>query len=159
MQRLKLVPRVARDVASRDQSITLFGRRQPMPLIIAPTGIADLMLSRRARGGFGGGGAGIAFSQATSSTTLLAEIAQIVPEGRWCQLYLWENRAQSLDLIDRAAEQGFETLVLTVDLPIWCRCASTTSATAWPIRSGPTHARVGLCAPSALAHGDDGPPC
>ena len=120
LQRIKLVPRVARDVASRDQSITLFGRKQPMPLIIAPTGIADLMSWRGERAvAQAAAQAGIAFSQATSSTTPFSEIARIVPEGRWCQLYLWEERQHSLDLIARAADEGFETLVLTVDLPVW----------------------------------------
>src|SRR5271168_4040326 len=37
-ERIKLRPRVLVDVSKRDQGVTVFGRRQPTPLAIAPTG-------------------------------------------------------------------------------------------------------------------------
>src|SRR3990172_7796936 len=42
-ERIKFKPRTLVDVSRRSQEITLFGRRQKMPIIIAPTGSAGLM--------------------------------------------------------------------------------------------------------------------
>jgi len=120
LERIKFKPRTLRDVSSRDQSITLFGREQAMPLVIAPTGTADLMWYRGERAlAAAANAAGIPFTQTTSSTTRFADIAGIVDSGLWLQLYLWERRDLSWDLVERAGEQGFEALVLTVDTPIF----------------------------------------
>src|SRR3712207_9391144 len=37
---------------------------------------------------------------------------------RWFQLYLWRDRAASTEIVRRAAENGYEALVLTVDTPV-----------------------------------------
>src|SRR5664279_2272231 len=42
LDRIKLRPRVLRDVSGRNQEITLFGKTQKMPVIIAPTGSVGL---------------------------------------------------------------------------------------------------------------------
>lgn len=120
LDRIKFSPRTLRDVSQRDQSIELFGRRQPMPLVIAPTGTADLMWHHGERAvASAAARAGIPFTQTTSSTTPFADIAAIVRSGLWLQLYLWERRDLSWQLVERAGEHGFEVLVLTVDTPMW----------------------------------------
>jgi len=120
LERIKFKPRTLRDVSGRDQSITLFDRKQDMPLIIAPTGTADLMWYRGERAlAAAASQAGIPFTQTTSSTTPFADIAGIVKSGLWLQLYLWERRDLSWDLVERAGEQGFEALILTVDTPLF----------------------------------------
>ena len=41
------------------------------------------------------------------------------PEGRnWFQLYMWKDRDRSMALVDRAAAAGFDTLLVTVDVPV-----------------------------------------
>src|SRR5690606_37222381 len=40
---IRLVPRYLTDVASRDQSVSLFGRRYASPFGIGPTGMAGLI--------------------------------------------------------------------------------------------------------------------
>lgn len=117
-----LHPKVLVDVAARDLSIELFGRRQPLPLVIAPTAAAGLCwhlgeieLARAA------GKAGIPFTIATGSITEMERIVMESPGPLWFQLYMWQERALSHALIDRARANGIETLVLTVDtaaLPI-----------------------------------------
>jgi len=42
-ERIKLKPRVLEDVSERDQSVTLFGHKQNMPIAIAPTGTPGIM--------------------------------------------------------------------------------------------------------------------
>lgn len=119
LDRIRLVPRAPRDVSARDQSITLFGRTLSRPMIIAPTGIADLVaykgetaIARAAAK------AGIPFSLATSSTTSIEEIAKHATSGFWMQMYLWERRDLSWQVVDRAIAAGAEALIITVDTPV-----------------------------------------
>ena len=42
LESIKLKPRVLVDVSERSQAITLFGKKQAMPVIVAPTGSAGL---------------------------------------------------------------------------------------------------------------------
>ncbi len=140
LERIKFDPRTLRDVSSRDQSITLFGRKQPTPMVIAPTGTADLMWYNGERAVAGAANAaGIPFTQTTSSTTPFADIAAIVESGLWLQLYLWERRDLSWDLVERAKAHGFEALVLTVDTPLFpLREHNKRNGMSNPIRPNPT---------------------
>ncbi|MGE5721143.1 MAG: alpha-hydroxy acid oxidase [Sphingomonadales bacterium] len=115
---IKLLPRVLRDVSAVDMSTSLFGSPVPMPIAIAPTGSAglvryngDLALARAAAK------LGIPFTISTASTMNLEEIAQA--GGRlWFQLYLWENRDLSMEVVARAHDVGCELMMLTVDIPV-----------------------------------------
>lgn len=109
-------PRVLADVSGRDLSTTLLGHKQPLPLAIAPTAAAGLVwhegeiaLARAAAQ------AGIPFCIATGSITAMEAIAAATKGPLWFQLYMWQERALSYALIDRAWNNGIETLVLTVD--------------------------------------------
>lgn len=120
LQQLSLVPRVLRDVSVRDPSVELFGRRQPLPLVIAPTGVSDLLSFRGERAiASAAAKAGIPFTQTTSSTTSFADIAKVASSGHWMQMYLWERRDLSWRVVDAARENGADVLVLTVDTPMW----------------------------------------
>ena len=42
-----------------------------------------------------------------------------IPHGRnWFQLYMWKDRDRSMALVERAAAAGFDTLLVTVDVPV-----------------------------------------
>jgi L-lactate dehydrogenase (cytochrome) len=52
-------------------------------------------------------------------TTSIEDVKSSNPNGRnWFQLYMWKDRNRSLDLIKRAATAGFDTLLVTVDVPV-----------------------------------------
>jgi L-lactate dehydrogenase (cytochrome) len=52
-------------------------------------------------------------------TTTIEEVAAAAPDARrWFQLYLWRDRAVAKDLVQRAADAGYDTLLLTVDTPV-----------------------------------------
>ena len=52
------------------------------------------------------------------STTALEDIAAAAPKGlRWFQLYVYKDRAVTLDLIKRAERAGYKALAVTVDTP------------------------------------------
>ncbi|HMO68550.1 MAG TPA: alpha-hydroxy acid oxidase, partial [Novosphingobium sp.] len=126
---------------ARDQSITLFGRRQPTPLVIAPTGIADLVCHKGETAiARAAASAGIPFTLVTSSTTSIEEIGPLsAPTGFWMQMYMWERRDLSWQVAERAAAAGAEVLVLTVDTPILpLREFNKRNGMANPIRPNPT---------------------
>jgi len=111
-------PRVLRGVQAVDPGTTLFGKPAAFPLALAPTGAAglmwyqgDLALARAAAA------AGVPFTISSASTMDLEQIA--VAGGRlWFQLYLWEDRALSYAVVDRARDLGCDTLFVTLDLPV-----------------------------------------
>ena len=62
---------------------------------------------------------GIPFTLSTMGTASVEDIAKVEPLGRrWFQLYLWTNREQSLGLVHRARDAGYDALVVTVDVPV-----------------------------------------
>jgi isopentenyl diphosphate isomerase/L-lactate dehydrogenase-like FMN-dependent dehydrogenase len=52
-------------------------------------------------------------------TRSIEEVKEAAPNGRnWFQLYMWKDRDRSMALVERAAAAGFDTLMLTVDVPV-----------------------------------------
>jgi isopentenyl diphosphate isomerase/L-lactate dehydrogenase-like FMN-dependent dehydrogenase len=116
LERIKLRPRVLVDVSARSQAITLFGKPQKMPLVIAPTGPTGLMwyrgeveLARAATK------AGIPFTLASPATAAMEDVKAEGGGTQWFQLYVWRDMEKSLAIVERAKAAGFEALVLTVD--------------------------------------------
>jgi isopentenyl diphosphate isomerase/L-lactate dehydrogenase-like FMN-dependent dehydrogenase len=59
------------------------------------------------------------YSLSTMGTTSPKELAEQVPQSRrWFQLYVMQNRKDSLSVIKQAKDSGFEALILTVDTPV-----------------------------------------
>ena len=113
-------PRVLRNVADADTSIEVLGKRSALPFGIAPTGFTRMMHTEgEIAGSTAAAAAGIPFSLSTMGTRSIEEVAQAAPDGRnWFQLYMWKDRDRSMELVDRAAKAGFDTLMLTVDVPV-----------------------------------------
>jgi isopentenyl diphosphate isomerase/L-lactate dehydrogenase-like FMN-dependent dehydrogenase len=117
--RIKLRNKVLVDVSQRTTAASLFGKPLSMPLAIAPTGVAgvcwhegEMELARAAAI------AGIPFTLATPSVTSIEKIAAVEGVRKWFQLYMWRDRELSYKLVQRAADAGFEALILTVDTPV-----------------------------------------
>jgi L-lactate dehydrogenase (cytochrome) len=113
-------PQILRDVSTVDTSIEVLGARSALPFGIAPTGFTRMMHTEGERAGAAAAGAaGIPFALSTLGTVSIEDVAKANPNGRnWFQLYMWKDRDQSMALIERAARTGFETLVVTVDVPV-----------------------------------------
>ncbi len=118
-ERIKLVPHALVDTSSRSQEITLFGNRQKMPIVIAPTGSAglnwfegEIALARAAAA------AGIPFTLATGSMTSMEKVAEQAGGTLWFQIYMWPDRSLSHGLVERAKAAGYQALVVTVDTPV-----------------------------------------
>jgi L-lactate dehydrogenase (cytochrome) len=113
-------PAVLRDVENVDTSRTVLGGRVELPFGIAPTGFTRLMQTEGERAGAtAAAAAGIPFSLSTTGTTSIEDVASAAPDGRnWFQLYMWKDRDRSMELVERAAAAGFDTLLVTVDVPV-----------------------------------------
>ncbi|GAA2782418.1 alpha-hydroxy acid oxidase [Saccharopolyspora taberi] len=113
-------PSVLRDVSDVDTTTTILGRPSALPFSLAPTGFTRMMnhegepaVARVAEK------AGIPYALSTMGTTSLEDTAAAAPDARkWFQLYVWRDRAASRDLVQRAKEAGYESLILTVDTPV-----------------------------------------
>jgi L-lactate dehydrogenase (cytochrome) len=113
-------PGVLRDVSAVDTSTTVLGGRVALPFGIAPIGFTRLMHAEgEIAGARSAAAAGIPFSLSTMGTTTIEDVAAASPGARhWFQLYLWKDRERSMALVDRAAKAGYDTLLVTVDVPI-----------------------------------------
>ncbi|RHW29163.1 alpha-hydroxy-acid oxidizing protein [Nocardioides immobilis] len=112
-------PSILRDVSEVDTSRVVLGERVEWPFGIAPTGFTRLMHTEgEIAGATAAAAAGIPFALSTMGTTSIEAVAAAAPGGRhWFQLYMWKDRDRSMALVERAARAGFDTLLVTVDVP------------------------------------------
>ena len=113
---LEMAPRVLRDVRAVDTSATILGRDTPFPLILAPTGFTrladpqgELAAARAANR------AGLPYALSTMGTRSMEEVAAVSDGVKWFQVYVWRDKGLLAEMIQRAADAGFETLCITVD--------------------------------------------
>jgi L-lactate dehydrogenase (cytochrome) len=113
-------PSILKDVSKVDMSREVLGGMSALPVGIAPTGFTRMM---HAEGEIAGVKTaekwGIPFALSTMGTRSIEEVAAAGPNARkWFQLYMWKDRDRSMELVDRAHKAGFETLLVTVDVPV-----------------------------------------
>jgi L-lactate dehydrogenase (cytochrome) len=113
-------PGILRNVSSIDLGTDILGRPSRLPVGIAPTGFTRMMQSEgEYAGSQAAEAAGIPYTLSTMGTASIEDVAAAAPNGRnWFQLYLWTDRDRSLELIERAARAGNDTLMVTVDTSV-----------------------------------------
>ena len=117
---LEFQPSILHDVSEVDTTTTMLGQPSAQPFAFAPTGFTRMMnhegetaVARVAER------TGIPYSLSTMGTTSIEDVAAAAPRARkWFQLYVWKDRTAGEDLVKRAANAGFEALMLTVDVPV-----------------------------------------
>jgi len=118
--KLKLRPRVLRDIVEVDAGTTLLGTRVRTPIMIAPTGRHHLFHKDAEREtARGAAAAGALYVMSTSGTTTVEQVAaESAGMPQWFQLYMQPDRDATGALLDRCEAAGFRALVLTVDQPV-----------------------------------------
>jgi 4-hydroxymandelate oxidase len=151
-RRLRLRPRMLRDVTAIDTSVSVLGARIAAPLLVAPTGRHRLFHSDGERAtARGAAAADVPYVMATTSTVTIEDVAtERRSAPQWFQLYLPHDRSVTEGLVDRVAAAGFGAVVLTVDQPVYG--ASPRAARA-PLNPGPDIRAVNLPGQPAAAHG------
>jgi 4-hydroxymandelate oxidase len=119
--RLRLRPRVLRDVRRVDTASSLLGTPLPTPVLVAPTAYHGLLhpdgeLATAA----GAAAAGSLLVLSTQANRSLEEVARHAPGApRWFQVYVHVEHGFTEELVGRAAAAGCTALVLTADLPVY----------------------------------------
>lgn len=117
---IELTPAILAGSADVDLSADVAGRTFDLPVGIAPTGFTRMMQTEgevagvRAAERFG-----VPFTLSTMGTRSIEDVAAASPAAaKWFQLYLFADRSVSQDLLKRAAANGFDTLLVTVDTTV-----------------------------------------
>jgi isopentenyl diphosphate isomerase/L-lactate dehydrogenase-like FMN-dependent dehydrogenase len=115
-------PRVLRNVANVDPSGQLFGKKLRIPVLLAPIGGLESFdpgggaTVARAAHGFG-----TAMLISSASEPGLEETAAAAPGRKIFQLYVRGDEAWCDDIMQRAADSGYEAFCLTVDTAHYSR--------------------------------------
>lgn len=120
-QKYRIRPRVLRDISSIDASVDIFGFKNSIPLGVAPTAMqclahsdGELATARACRK------MGVAMGLSSFSTSSLEDVKGTLGDEHpgALQLYLFEEREESRNLIKRAKKAGYKAVLLTVDTPV-----------------------------------------
>jgi isopentenyl diphosphate isomerase/L-lactate dehydrogenase-like FMN-dependent dehydrogenase len=114
---IKLLNKTLVDISDVKLDAMVLGKHAALPMAIAPTGTAGMTwyegefeLAKAAAK------AGVPFTLATGSNTPMEKLANEAGGRLWFQLYMWREKNLSDDLVKRAARNGFEALIWTVDI-------------------------------------------
>lgn len=117
-----MMPSVLHGEFEPDLSVRLLGADLPLPFGIAPVGMSGLIwpdaethLARAAAE------AGIPYSLSTVATKTPEDLAPVLGTNAWFQMYPPRDANIRADMLRRAREAGFKTLILTVDVPVASR--------------------------------------
>jgi lactate 2-monooxygenase len=116
-QKYQIRPRICREVSKRDITINLFGKKIPVPLLLAPIGInsvlhpeAELAPAKAAAK------LGVPYILSNVSTKSMEEVAEAMGDAlRWFQLYPPKDRELTNSFLKRAEDAGYSAIVVTND--------------------------------------------
>ena len=115
---LRLKPRVLCNVTHRDLSMPVFDHPAKVPFGITPMGMcnlstpgADLMLARIAARDR------VPLGVSTVASTAMEEMLEAAEGHAWFQLYFSGDGSGTMQLVERARAAGYQTLVVTLDVP------------------------------------------
>src|SRR3954462_8229378 len=115
--RWRIVPRMLREVGTRDLSTTVLDTRLPAPGLRRPVGVkqivhdeAEVATARAA------GSLGVPYVHSTAASTSIEDAAAACGAGpRWFQLYFPRHRDLAASFVHRAEAAGYEAVVVTLD--------------------------------------------
>ena len=114
-----IVPRLLVDVSRGSTRVRLAGREYAHPFLLAPLAQQRLAHPRgelaTARGA---AAADACMVLSTLSSFRLEEVATAADGPKWFQLYFQPRREHTLELVERARNAGYESLVVTLDAPV-----------------------------------------
>jgi lactate 2-monooxygenase len=116
-ERWRIVPRMLRDVSTRDTSVEVLGTSFPSPFALCPIGVlemahreADVAVARAAAA------EGIPFVFSNQASRPMEETARAMGDSpRWFQLYWSTSNDLVASLVSRAESCGCSGIVLTLD--------------------------------------------
>jgi len=116
-ERWRIVPRILRDVSTRDTAVEVVGTRLTSPFVLCPIGVlemahrgADVAVARAAAA------EGIPFVLSNQASRPMEETARAMGDApRWFQLYWSTSNELVASFVSRAERSGCSAIVLTLD--------------------------------------------
>ncbi len=122
LDRVLFNPSILHGEFTPDLQTTLLGRKYDLPVGIAPVGMSGLiwpdaekLLAR------GAASAGLPYTLSTVATQTPEDLAPHIGDQGWFQIYPPRDAGIRADMLKRAKDAGFHTLVMTVDVPVASR--------------------------------------
>ena len=139
LDQIRLEPRVLRNVEERKLKKNILGFNFDYPFGFAPMGMtnlswpgADSMLAKESARN------NIPTCVSMASTTTLEKMYQLSEGHSWLQLYIFQDEAFVMELLDRAEKTGYEVAILTVDVPVLSRrTRDDKNGFSYPFKIGP----------------------
>ncbi|PVV02996.1 hypothetical protein BB560_002539 [Smittium megazygosporum] len=121
--RYQIRPRVLRNVSNVDTKVSAFGLTFDYPIFIAASAMQKMahpdgeLASVRSANKHN-----VCYSLSTISTSSIEEVSEAagqVTDNKkiWFQLYIYNDKHKTIDLIKRAERAGFKAIILTADTP------------------------------------------
>lgn len=115
--RIRIVPRMLRDISERDLTTELLGQKLPAPLLTAPIGVlemahpqGDLAVAKATAG------LGVPMIFSNQASYPMEQCAALMANSpRWFQLYWSKSDDLTVSLLERAEACGCSAIVLTLD--------------------------------------------
>jgi (S)-mandelate dehydrogenase len=118
-ERLRFRPRTLVNVSQRNLSTTILGGMSRQPVIAGPMGLLGLSWRHGdLEMAYAAAAAGVPYALSTVSMHSLEDVARKAGGRLWFQCYVFRERAISEALIRRAADAGYEALIITSDFPV-----------------------------------------
>lgn len=118
-QEIQLNSRLLNDVSQGNSELTLFNQTLAAPILLAPVAYQNLV---DPQGELASAQAAktskIGSVLSTLSSQTLEDVAQFAPDCRVFQLYLQADDATNRNLINRAAQAGYQAIMITLDTSI-----------------------------------------
>jgi len=115
-EKITFRPRFFREVDRLDLSLTLFGQKLTMPILVAPTGTHEVIHKEGELATVrGAGAAGALMVVSNSSSFPLEKIRETAKGPIWFQLYAGPDRETTREKVERAVELGCGAVCFTVD--------------------------------------------
>ena len=115
--RWRIVPRMLRDVSTRDLRVEVLGQQFATPIMLAPVGVlsivhpdAEVAVARAAAS------MGVPFTLSTAASRPMEEVARAAGGAqRWYQLYWSRDPELTASMVRRAEAAGYGAIVVTLD--------------------------------------------
>ena len=118
-ERVRLTRKILVGVSKISTETSILGKPSKLPIAISPTGAVgfgwrggDIAVAKAAAA------FGIPYSLSTTATASIEKIAEAAPGRHWFQAYFFKDREFTFGLIERARKAGYDTLMVTADLPV-----------------------------------------
>ncbi|MDG2473729.1 MAG: alpha-hydroxy acid oxidase [Paracoccaceae bacterium] len=118
IKEIRLAPKVLARGANREINHTILGHKTDIPFGIAPMGMCNLShpsadkIIAKAGAYFN---TPVCFS--TMASTAMEDTIKLTDGNGWFQLYVYDDLKAGFNMAERASKAGYETLILTVDVP------------------------------------------